>query len=263
MRASGARVVLTGATGGIGRALAMAFHAAGAELVLTGRREAALGELAARTGGRAVVADLALAADVERLCREAEAADILVANAALPASGRLDGFDAAGIEQALAVNLHAPIRLARAAVPAMVGRGRGHLLLVSSLAGVAATPESSLYAATKFGLRGFGLALRQDLHGTGVGVSVLLPGFVRDAGMFAESGATLPRGVGTRSPEQVAAAALGAVEHDRAEVVVAPLALTAGAYLAGFAPGPVGRLQRILGGDRVARAIAAGQSARH
>ncbi|MST35128.1 SDR family NAD(P)-dependent oxidoreductase, partial [Acidimicrobiaceae bacterium USS-CC1] len=105
----------------------------------------------------------------------------------------------------------------RAAAPAMVGRGRGHILLVSSLAGVAASPASSLYAATKFGLRGFGHALRQDLAGSGVGVSVLLPGFVRDAGMFADSGATLPPGVGTRTPGEVAAAAVAAVERDRAE----------------------------------------------
>lgn len=259
MRLDGARVLLTGATGGIGRALADAFHAAGAELVVSGRRGAPLEELAAPFGARVVVADLADAADVSRLCREAEAADVLAANAALPASGRLEGFDPGDIDRALDVNLRAPIQLARAAAPAMVDRGRGHILLVSSLAGVAASPASSLYAATKFGLRGFGHALRQDLAGSGVGVSVLLPGFVRDAGMFADSGATLPPGVGTRTPGEVAAAAVAAVERDRAEVVVAPLALRAGAYLAGLLPGPSGRVQRLLGGDRVAGSIADGQ----
>ena len=262
MRLGSAVVLVTGATGGIGRALVDAFSDAGARLVLSGRRADVLDGLAANCGGRAVVADLADPADLERLCGEAEAADVLVANAALPASGRLDSFDPAELDRCIDVNLRAPIRLARAAVPAMLSRGRGHVLLVSSLAGVAAAPESSLYSATKFGLRGFGLALRQDLAGSGVGVSVLLPGFVRDAGMFADSGASLPPGVGTRSPQEVAAAAVSGVERDRAEVVVAPAALTAGAYLAGLAPGPAARVARGIGGDRVARSIASGQTAR-
>ena len=262
MRLGSAVVLVTGATGGIGRALVDAFSAAGARLVVTGRRGDVLDEVATSCGGRAVTADLADPADLDRLCKEAEGADVLVANAAIPASGRLEGFDPAVLDRCIDVNLRAPIRLARAAVPAMLARGRGHLVLVSSLAGVAAAPESSLYAATKFGLRGFGLALRQDLAGTGVGVSVLLPGFVRDAGMFAESGATLPAGVGTRSPQEVAAAAVSAVERDRAEMVVAPAPLTAGAYLAGLAPGPAAWVARRLGGDRVARSITSGQTSR-
>lgn len=263
MRIDSATVLVTGATGGIGRALVEAFSVAGARLVVSGRRADALDEVAARCGGRAVSADLADPAGLERLCGEAEGVDVLVANAGLPASGRLEGFDPTELDRCIDVNLRAPIHLARAAVPAMLARGRGHVVLVSSLAGVATAPESSLYAATKFGLRGFGLALRQDLAGSGVGVSVLLPGFVRDAGMFAESGATLPPGVGTRSPQEVAAAAVSAVERDRAEVVVAPLPLTAGAYLAGLVPGPAGRVARRLGGDRVARSIASGQTDRH
>ena len=67
----------------------------------------------------------------------------------------------------------------------MVARGPGHLVFISSLAGKAGAPGSSVYSATKFGLRGFGLALREDLADKGVGVSVVLPGFIRDAGMFA------------------------------------------------------------------------------
>jgi short-subunit dehydrogenase len=141
----------------------------------------------------------------------------------------------------------------------MVERGRGHVLLVSSLSGLAPQAESSLYAATKFGLRGFGLSLRQDLDGTGVGVSVLLPGFVRDAGMFADSGATLPPGVATRSPEEVAAAAIDAIQRNAAEVAVASVPVTAGAYLAGLVPGPAARVQRLLGAARIAGTIAAGQ----
>ena len=91
-------------------------------------------------------------------------------------------------------------------------------------------PGSSVYAATKFGLRGFALALREDLAPKGVGVSVILPGFIRDAGMFAESGAKLPPYVGTKRPEDVARAVVKAIEHDRAEIDVAPLAAARGRH---------------------------------
>lgn len=259
MLLSGTKVLLTGASGGIGQAMAVALARAGADLVLTSRRAELLEELAARIDGRVVVADLSSHADVERLEAEAAAADVLVSNAALPASGRLDSFSHDEIDRALDVNLRAPIHLARAAVPCMVERGRGHVLLVSSLSGLAPQAESSVYAATKFGLRGFGLSLREDLAGTGVGVSVLLPGFVREAGMFADSGASLPPGVGTRTPEEVAAAAIDAIQRDAAEVAVAPMAITAGAYLAGLVPGPAARVQRLLGAARTASTIAAGQ----
>ena len=87
----------------------------------------------------------------------------------------------------LEVNLRAPIALARALAPAMIARGSGHIVFISSLAGKAAAPASSIYSATKFGLRGFALGLREDLRPHGVGVSVVLPGFIRDAGMFADA----------------------------------------------------------------------------
>ena len=108
---------------------------------------------------------------------------------------------------------------------------------MSSLSAVPRRPSSSVYCATKFGLRGFALGLRDDLVPNGVGVTVVFPGFIRDAGMFAESGAKLPPGVGTKTPEDVARAVVRAIESDRAEIDVAPLALRAGAAFAG-SPGP-------------------------
>lgn len=259
MKLPGSRVLLTGASGGLGQALALALSAAGAELVLTARRAAVLDELAARTGGRVIAADLAVAAEVDRLAEEAGPVDVLLANAGLPGSGRLESYDSSGIDRVVDVNLRAPIQLTRALLPGMLERRRGHIVLVSSLAGLAASPESSLYAATKFGLRGFGLALRQDLAGTGVGVSVVLPGFISEAGMYADAGVRLPPGVGTRSPAELADATLGAIERDVAEVTVAPLPLAAGAYLGGLLPGPAGRVQRLLGGARTAANLAAAQ----
>ena len=94
--------------------------------------------------------------------------------------------------------------LAQALYPAMIERGSGHLVFVSSLSGKAASPRPPIYNATKFGLRGFALGLRADLGPQGIGVSMVSPGFIREAGMFADSGGkTPPAGLGTSTPEQV------------------------------------------------------------
>ena len=252
-------MLLTGATGGIGGATARALAARGASVVLTGRRVEPLEALAAEIGGRAVAADLASGDAPERLLAEAGDVDVLVANAALPASGELTSFTAEEIDRAIDVNLRAPIQLARLLAPVLSERRAGHLVFVSSLSGRSAGPHSSLYSATKFGIRGFALGLRQDLAESGVGVSCVFPGFVRDAGMFAESGATLPPGVGTSSPDEVAAGIIRAIERNRAEVDVAPLAMKAGARLGGLAPEFTASVQGRLGSFKVARAIGAGQ----
>ena len=260
MMISGSRVLLTGATGGLGCTLAHTLHAQGGQLVLSGRRNEVLMPLAAELGALAIVADLAQPVDVERLTAAAGAVDVLVANAALPASGNLLEFSQAQIDTLLAVNLAAPIALVRALAPGMVSRGRGHIVLVSSLAGKAASPASSIYSATKFGLRGFAHGARADLRHSGVGVSVVLPGFIRDAGMFAASGVTLPPGVGTSSPEEVAAAVVRAIERNRGEVTVGPFGLRIGASLSSVAPNLAAFGQRLLGGERVAARFAAGQA---
>jgi short-subunit dehydrogenase len=138
----------------------------------------------------------------------------------------------------------------------MAARRQGHLVFVSSLQGKAAVPQSSIYAATKFGLRGFALALRQDLSDAGVGVSVVMPGFIREAGMFASTGYKLPPGVGTKSPADVADAVVTAIENNRAELDVAPVGLRAGAALAAVAPGLAERGSRLLGSHRIATEVA-------
>jgi short-subunit dehydrogenase len=257
----GATVLLTGATGGIGQAIARAFAARGARLILTARRAELLDSLARELGGRAVTCDLARRDDVRRLAGEAESegVDVLVANAALPASGLLTELTAEQVDRMLEINLRAPIALAHALAPGMVARRSGHMVFISSLAGKAASPASSLYSATKFGLRGFALGLRADLHDHGVGVSVVLPGFIRDAGIFADAGVTLPRGVGTRAPEDVAAGVIRAIEHDRAEVEVAPLGLRLGATFAAVAPAAAAAVSRRMGSDRIATSLAEGQ----
>jgi short-subunit dehydrogenase len=259
---SGARVLLTGATGGLGQAMARALAARGASLVLTGRRTEVLDPLAAETGASVTAVDLADRDAVARLASESADVDILVANAALPASGKLGSYSVEEVDRILDVNLRAPIVLAQALVPHMLDRGRGQLVFISSLSGKAASVASSLYSATKFGLRGFALGLRDDLHGKGVGVTTIFPGFIREAGMFAESGVRLPPGVGTKSPDDVARAVMKAIESDPAEIDVAPLGLRAGVAFAGLAPGIASKVSRRLGSERLGDAISAGQSSK-
>ncbi len=252
-------VLLTGATGGIGHAIARAIAARGARLTLSGRRSDVLELLAAELGARAVACDLSRRDDIERLVRETGPVDVLIANAALPATGLVVELTQEEIDRMIEVNLRAPIALARALAPSMIERGRGHMVFISSLSGKVAAPASSIYSATKFGLRGFALGLREDLRPRGVGVSTVLPGFIRDAGMFADTRASLPPGVGTRSPEQVASAVISAIERNRAEVGVAPLSMRLGASVAGAAPTLAAAVSRRLGSQRLAEDIATGQ----
>ncbi len=253
-------VLLTGASGGIGHAIARALAARGAQLVLTGRRADVLEPLAAEVGGRALAVDLAERDAVERLAAAAGEVEILVANAALPASGTLDDYTAEQIDRALDVNLRAPIQLAKALSDGMARRGRGHVVFISSTAGKVAAGGGALYSATKFGVRGFALALREDLAPAGVGVSTIFPGFIRDAGMFANAGVRLPPGVGTRTPQDVAAGVVRAIERDKAEVDVAPLSVRAGIALSGVTPPDVAAsLRRRMGAQRVADGLTAAQ----
>jgi len=265
MEIAGRRTLLTGATGGIGRAIARALAGAGSSLVLSSRKREELEALAASlpgSGHSVIVSDLAEVGAAEQLATEATAAgtiDILVANAGLPASGRIDGFSTEEVARALRVNLESPILLARALHPPMVERRSGHLAFVSSLAGKAASPRASIYNATKFGLRGFSLGLREDLHDAGVGVSVVMPGFIRDAGMFADADTKLPPGIGTASPEEVADGVVKAITRNKAQVSVAPPQQRA---LVGFAhlfPSAAARAQR-GGGTKVADDLARGQT---
>jgi short-subunit dehydrogenase len=261
MELSGRSALLTGATGGLGRAIAQALAGRGAELALSGRSGEALEALAAELPGgghRVLPADLAEPGAAERLVSEGGEIDVLVANAGLPGAGWLTDFSPDQVSRALRVNLEAPMLMARALFPALVERGSGHLVFVSSLSGKVASPRSSIYNATKFGLRGFALGLRADLAPKGVGVSLVSPGFVRDAGMFADSGAKPPPGMGTARPEQVGAAVVRAIERDKVELAVASLPLRAMSHLGLFSPGIAVRAQSGAAGQKAAKAVADG-----
>jgi len=257
----GRRALVTGAAGGIGQAIALALHRRGATLVLSGRNADGLDAVRSRLGKRAevVLADLSDPAGVPTLIEGAGAVDVLVANAALPGSGRFLDFEPEQIDRALDVNLRAPMALAHGLAPGMVERGAGHLVFISSLNGKVATGGSSVYAATKFGMRGFAFGLREDLRSSGVGVTTVFPGFISDAGMWADGGLSLPPGVGTRTPEQVADAVVRGITTGRAEIDVAPLPLRVGGWVAGVAPSALAAFNRRMGSERMSDALAAAQ----
>jgi short-subunit dehydrogenase len=261
LRLDGRTALLTGATGGIGEAIARALHRKGATVILSGRRAEVLERVRDGLGDRAEVepADLTDRADVERLAKRAEAVDVLVANAGLPASGRLEEFSPEQIDRALDVNLRAPLQLARAAIPPWIERGSGAMVFVSSLSGRAATPGSGLYSATKFGLRGMAAGIRADLAPHGIGVTTVFPGFIREAGMFAEAKVDLPRGVGTSSPAEVAEAVVRGIEQGKDELTVAPAGMRILTRASEWAPVISGRIQRRLPAADISDAVAKGQ----
>ena len=248
---SGKTVLLTGASTGLGPYIARRLRRAGARFVLSARNQAALDKLATELGdARVVVADLAKTGEPERLAKEAGAVDILVSNAGVPASGRLVTFKVEELDRAIAVNLRAGIVLARLLAPAMIERKEGHMVFMASVAGKVPTPGFTVYNATKFGIRGFALALREELWATGVGVSTISPTFVSEAGMWAETGLRPHPIAGEVSPAQVADAVWKAITRNRREIDVVPIQLRTVLKLQALTPGVFATTARWMGATR-------------
>jgi short-subunit dehydrogenase len=263
MDPAGKKVLLTGATGGLGRAIADRLAGAGAHLILSARSAEALEEMAGSlpgSGHSVLPADLGDPGAALSLADSAAGTDVLVANAALPSTGRITELNEDQVARMLRINLESPILLAQALLPGMQERRQGKLVMIGSLAGKAGSPRSSIYNATKFGLRGFVFGLAQDLVGTGVGVSLVAPGFVREAGMFADSGAESPAGMGTTTPDRVSDAVLKAVTSDRLEITVAPRVQKTMAHLGLISPKLSHRVQSGSAGQKAADSVASGQT---
>ncbi|HVV30275.1 MAG TPA: SDR family NAD(P)-dependent oxidoreductase [Mycobacteriales bacterium] len=218
---TGKRALITGASGGLGTAIARALAERGASLIVTGRQRDALDNLVRALDAEMIVCDVAKPDELAHVLDAAVKVDVLVSNAGIPASGALQDFSVEQIDRAIAVNLRAPLLLARAASAAMADRGFGHIVFVSSISAKLPGRAQALYSATKAGLRASALAIREDLHGTGVTVSVVLPGPVSDAGMWAETGLAAQAGKMKQSrPSDVADAVLAAMTRNRAEIDV-------------------------------------------
>ncbi|MBP7704699.1 MAG: 3-oxoacyl-[acyl-carrier-protein] reductase [Caulobacter sp.] len=182
---SGKTALVTGATGGIGGAIAKALHAQGAHVVLSGTREAVLESLSAEFGGRtsAVTANLSDSASVDGLVAAAEEAahapiDILVANAGITRDGLMLRMKDEDWEQVIKVNLESYFRLSRAALKGMMKRRWGRIIGITSVVGVTGNPGQANYAASKAGMIGFSKALAQEVASRNVTVNTVAPGFI-------------------------------------------------------------------------------------
>jgi 3-oxoacyl-[acyl-carrier protein] reductase len=182
---TGKTALVTGATGGIGGAIAKALHEAGAHVVLSGTREAVLADLAASLGERTSVAaaDLSNPESVDGLVARAEEAagnglDILVANAGITRDGLLMRMKDEDWDAVLKVNLESYFRLSRAAMRGMMKRRSGRIIGITSVVGVMGNPGQANYAASKAGMIGFSKALAQEVATRGITVNCVAPGFI-------------------------------------------------------------------------------------
>lgn len=221
------RVLLTGGSSGIGLALAEAFVADGAHVVLVGRRAQALAAAAARLSGKGgevatAAGDVTVDADRKKVLKDALAAlgglDILVNNAGAVRAGRLEVIPEADIRAMIEVDLVAPILLTRDALPALRASGEGLIVNVTSAAALTGVPFYGTYAATKAGLSRFGEALRRELKGEGVHVLTVYP-VATDTRMMASSKAGADLGFGREAVGDVAAAIVEGIKSNAIEVV--------------------------------------------
>jgi 3-oxoacyl-[acyl-carrier protein] reductase len=181
---SGKAALVTGASGGIGGAIARALHAQGAAVTLSGTRVEALGALGESLGERThvVAARMDDAADIDRLAKEAEAAmgklDILVNNAGITRDNISMRMKDEEWEKVLQVNLSGTFRLTRAAMRGMMRRRFGRVINITSIVGVTGNPGQANYAAAKAGLIGMSKSLAQELASRGITVNCVAPGFI-------------------------------------------------------------------------------------
>lgn len=173
------RVLVTGATSGIGRAVAVGLRAAGWQVLALGRNQAALDALAQECGAQPLLADVRDTAEVVRLVGGQALDAVIHAAGVLSSREPFQSIDPAAIDQMIATNLTAPVQLTRALLPDMVARQCGHLLFIGSSAGRWPHPTAAVYGASKAGISLFCDALRCDLLGTGVRVTELAPGRVQ------------------------------------------------------------------------------------
>ncbi|HUO49840.1 MAG TPA: SDR family NAD(P)-dependent oxidoreductase [Acidimicrobiales bacterium] len=249
---AGRRVLVTGASSGIGAGLAEAFAAAGATVGICARRADRLADTLARCrdlspGSCSWVVDLADPAAVDRLAADAADAlggvDVLVNNAGIPLRRHVTRLDAATVEAVMAVNFLSPARLTLALLPAMVEQGHGRVVNVSSVAAVLSSPAEAAYSASKAALAVWSESLAVDLWDTGVHTMTVYPGVV-DTELFTIPGndPLLP-GIDKIPVAEAVEAVLDGLRRGAVEVYVpaffADLAAGKAANVAGFLTGTV------------------------
>jgi short-subunit dehydrogenase len=257
--ASSRIIAVTGASAGIGRAVAVRLARDGASLAICARRGDRLGHVAAEieaAGGHAFpfVADVTREHDMVELVRLSleryQRLDVMICNAGFGVAGAIDTMPPAQMRKLLDVNYLGTYYAARAALPVFRRQGRGHLVIVSSIVGRRGTPYMGGYSATKFAQVGLAESLRSELAGSDIHVTVVFPVSTETEFfdvMLRETGAEVRRAAGPiQSAERVADAIARAIEHPVPEVY--PHALSRGlVWLNALAPGFCDRLVRKYG----------------
>lgn len=250
MRFDGQVAWVTGASDGIGAALAKELAREGARLVLTARRREALERVALECAPAQVVvlpADLLDLDALPELAAQAERAfgqlDLVVNNAGVSQRGTALDTELSVVQELLALNFLAPVAITRAVLPAMIARGSGRIAVTSSVAGHVGTPLRSSYAASKHAVQGWFDSLRAELHGSGVSVTVLSPGYIQtqiatrartaDGTAHGRDGKGNAHGL---SPERCAARMVTALHRREREVFIGGPEVYA-VYLKRFVPG--------------------------
>jgi short-subunit dehydrogenase len=264
----GRTALVTGGSGGIGAHIARALAREGMNVVVSGRREDALGRVADELralGVRAesVRADLADLGQVDALVDGAEAVlgpiDLLVNNAGVEVAAAFTAYTREELTGMIDVNLTAPMLLTHRVLPGMLERGRGHVVFISSLAGKLGPAYQEPYAATKFGLVGLTQSLRAEYRGSPVGFSVVCPGFVAGDGMYqriADEGMRSNRILGATTLDKVAKRVIDAVKRDLPEVVESGAPVRPILALGEIAPRTAERIMARTGATELFRRVA-------
>jgi short-subunit dehydrogenase len=254
------RVWITGASSGIGEALAMAFHQARAKLILSARREDELKRVQAACGGEAhsriLPMDVTNGAELPEKTRLAlsqfHGIDLLVLNAGITQRSRTRETDESVYRQLMEVNFFAPEAMTRAVLPSMLAQKSGHIVVISSVAGKFGVPMRSGYCATKFALHGFFEALRAEEERNGIHVTMVCPGYIRtdislsalrgDGHKHAKMDPELARGM---PADECARQILQGIARKKKEIIVATPREKSLVYLKRFFPnvlaGMIGR----------------------
>jgi len=242
--------LVTGASSGIGRVTALRLADLDTEILLVGRNGTALDEVAAATGGHRFATDLAVVGSENAVASRATEilgnVDLLICSAGVGAAGPFEGMSTTALRNLVAVNVLSPMMLIRAILPGMLERGEGRILLVGSVAGALGVRGEVAYSASKAALVGFADALRSEVAGRGVTVTLALPGAV-DTPFFRRRGAPyVRRWPKPLPPGLVADRMLAAASRGDAEVWV-PGWMSLAARVHGIAPPIYRRLANVFG----------------
>ncbi|MDI9979423.1 SDR family NAD(P)-dependent oxidoreductase [Rhodococcus sp. IEGM 1307] len=261
--------LVTGASGGIGTVIARALAAEGVNVAVSGRREDVLDQLAQELRGMgveaaAVPADLGdlsqIAVVVERTEGVLGPIDLLVNNAGIENTASFVQLAPDELTAMVDLNLTAPMLLTHRVLPAMLSRGAGHVVFVSSLAGKRGVAYNEPYNATKGGLVLLTQSLRAEYASSPVGFSVVCPGWVADDGMFqrvTDAGMSAPRLLGRTTTERVATKVVSAIKGDLPEVIVNSVPIRGVLAFGELAPRLIERVVPVFGADRFYRRVSA------